>query len=182
MRVKDKSRKPKKSNGRRIAEWTTQIAIFTVAVAAIGFWQTRNMVGTGENAPKLSLTDLDGNRLSLSDSDGIPVVLYFFAPWCSVCHATSHNINALSDAYTPDELKIFAVGLGWETSDDLRRFSEKHALKVPVLIGDKKTQAAYRISSFPSVYILDREHRISYRIVGYTTELGLRLRTTLAAI
>ena len=171
-----------KSRRRKIAEWGVQLAIAAGAVIALGAWQTRNMVASGEAAPAFSLTDLDGNRVNLSDIGDKRAVFYFFAPWCSVCHAASHKINALREANTPDDLAKYAVGLGWETTDELRQFAEKHDLTVPVLIGDKQTAADYRISAFPSVYILDKTHHISHRLVGYTTELGLRARCALADI
>lgn len=177
-----KEPKQKKSLKRVIAEWIVQIAVLTAAVVGVSLWQTRNMVNSGAPAPSFALTDLHGNRVSLSDTEGKSVVLYFFAPWCSVCHAASHNINALRAAYDTEELTIYAVGLGWETTRALHEFAQKHDLNVPVLIGEEQTSADYRISSFPSVYILDDTHRISYRLVGYTTEWGLRVRTALTSI
>lgn len=137
------------------------------------------MVGRGEPAPRLVLHDLDDNRVSLSDQRGKTVVLYFFAPWCSVCHASSHNVNVLRQAYPESELAVFAVGLGYETVNELKQFAGKHELSVPVLIGTDETNADYRVSAFPSVYILNGAGEISHRLIGYTTEWGLRLRTAL---
>ncbi len=180
-----KQRKPpkkEKSKQRRIVEWGVQIALLLAAVIGISVRQTRNMVASGEAAPSFVLPDLSGNPVFLSDAVGKKVVLYFFAPWCSVCHATSHNINALREAYKKDELAIYAVGLGWDTEAKLVQFAKKHGLEVPVLKGDERTAARYHISAFPSVYILDEEGRIAHRLVGYTTEWGLRLRTALTGI
>jgi peroxiredoxin len=175
-----KTQKVLKSKRRVIAERMGQLALVIAGIVGIGAWQTRNMTAVGEPSPSFQLTDLDGNSVSLKDAEGKKTILYFFAPWCSVCGVSSHNINALREAYQQDELAIFAVGLGWDSVEELKQFAKEHALTVPVLIGTEQTSEAYRISAFPSVYILDEEHRIAYRSVGYTTELGLRIRTSLA--
>jgi peroxiredoxin len=171
-----------KSRKRVLVEWGAQIVLLLVAVVGISAWQSRNMVGTGELAPALALTDLSGNSVTLSNDSGKKVVLYFFAPWCSVCHAASSNVNALRQAYGKEELAIYAVGLGWETALELRQFARKHGLLVPVLIGTDETATDFRISSFPSIYILDEQHRIASSLIGYTTELGLRIRTALTGL
>ena len=174
-----KTPKKEKSKRRRIAEWVAQIALLGVVFVIISAWQTRNMVASGETAPAFSLSDLNGNTVSLQEASGKTVVLYFFAPWCSVCHATSQNINSLRGAYDKDNVAVYAVGLAWDSVDELKQFADKHALEVPVLIGDERIAAAYHISAFPSVYILDDVGRIAHRLVGYTTYLSLRLRTAL---
>lgn len=171
-----------KSRKRVLVEWGAQIVLLLVVVAGISAWQSRDMVGTGELAPVLALPDLSGNSVALSNDSGKKVVLYFFAPWCSVCHAASGNVNALRQAYGEEELAIYAVGLGWESVAELSRFARKHELLVPVLRGTDETATDFRISSFPSIYILDEQHRIASQMVGYTTELGLRIRTALTGL
>jgi len=46
-----------------------------------------------------------------------------------------------------------------------------------VLLGDGRTAQAWGISVFPSYYMLDDEHRVRRRDFGYSTLLGLWLRT-----
>lgn len=174
--MKREEPKKQKSKRRLWIERAAQVALLFAVLFGIQAWQTRHMRKTGEKAPSFVLTDLDGNQVSLNDADRKEAVLYFFAPWCSVCSASSHNINALREVYAKKDLAVYAVGLGWESKDDLVRFADEHALSVPVLIGTEQTSKDYRISIFPSIYILDEGHRIAHRLVGYTTELGLRLR------
>lgn len=173
---------PQTRRRKTAVEWGVQVALLMAVIAGITAWQTRHMVGSGEPAPAFELTDLNGQRTTLSGVSGRKVVLYFFAPWCSVCHASSGNVNALREAHREDELAIYAVGLGWESVSELRQFSRQQELSVPVLIGTDRVASAYRVSSFPSVYILDGEHRIAHRLVGYTTSLGLRIRTALTGL
>ena len=184
MHKSKKQPKPTSDKSRRrvIKEWGLQLGLLIAVLTGITMWKTRGMVSSGAPAPTLSVTDLKGHPVDLSDDSGKRVLLYFFAPWCSVCHASSHNINAMRKAYSHDELAIYAVGLGWERIEELIQFAEKHALTVPVLVGTRATAAAYKVTSFPSLYILDEEHRIAHRLVGYATEWGLRFRTATAGL
>jgi peroxiredoxin len=182
MKKKQQKSALPKSRRRVIAEWSIRFALLVAILLGITAWQTRNMVASGARAPALDLVDLGGNPVSVSANSGKKVVLYFFAPWCTVCHASSGNVNALREAYEKEELAIYAVGLAWESKKELHRFADEHELTVPVLIGTDRTADAYRISSFPSVYILDEEHRVAHQLVGYTTEWGLRVRTALTGV
>jgi peroxiredoxin len=143
----------------------------------VSWWQARGLLPTRAPAPGFFLSALDGTSHRLEDARGRKVVLYFFAPWCTVCELSSHNVNALRAARTEQELAVYAVGLGWDEAEELSRFAEEHELRVPVLAGTPRVQRDYQVDTFPSVYIIDAEGRIEDRVVGYTTELGLRLRS-----
>ena len=171
----EKSRK--KSPRRKALELGIQIVLVLAVIWGIGVWQGRHLLSDDEPAPAFSLRSLEGSEISLGDIAGKKVVIYFFAPWCTVCNYASHNIVALREARTDDELAILAVGLGWESEDDLRRFAADHELNVPVLAGTDVVQRDYNITSFPTVYIIDEDGAVSDAVVGYTTELGLRLRS-----
>ena len=140
-------------------------------------WQGRHLISDDEQAPAFELETLDGGIVSLADTRGRPTVLYFFAPWCTVCNYSSHNIVALREARSEEDLAVYAIGLGWEDAGDLRRFAAEHELNVPVLLGDDRVQRDYKVTSFPTVYVVDPEGNVSDAVVGYTTELGLRLRS-----
>ncbi len=154
-----------------------QIAVVLVALWGVTKWQARNLLPEQTPAPTISLTSLDGKRLGTDSAKGRKLVLYFFAPWCSVCELSSHNVRALREARSKDEVAVYAIGLAYEKVEDLRQFASSHDLNVPVLKGTEQTQEDYRIDSFPTVYIIDEESKVQDRIVGYTTELGLRLRS-----
>jgi peroxiredoxin len=162
---------------RKIGSWVLQLAVVAVAFWGITRWQARRLLADATPAPAFTLQALDGSSHSLPDAQGRAVVLYFFAPWCTVCSYSSHNINALRQARSDEELAIYAVGLEWEESAELERFAKEHELAVPVLRGDDDLRRAYRVDTFPTVYVIDERGAVQDRVVGYTTELGLRLRS-----
>lgn len=154
-----------------------QVVVVLVAVLAITEWQARNLIPRRSAAPDFTLRSLDGAEVSLSRARGKTVVLYFFAPWCNVCSLSSKNVAALRSARREADVAIYAVGLDWSTHDELARFARDHALNVPVLAGDDEVRRRYAIQVYPTVYVIDERGRVRDRVVGYTTELGLRLRS-----
>ncbi|MBW2524784.1 MAG: redoxin domain-containing protein [Deltaproteobacteria bacterium] len=173
----DKAPQAKTPWRKRALSYGLQALVVLAILWGVTWYQARRLLPTRAAAPAFSLPALGGESVQLADARGRKVVLYFFAPWCTVCEFSSHNVRALRDARTDEELAIYAVGLGWEEPSELAQFAAEHELNVPVLQGDATVQRAYRVDTFPSIYIIDEDGRIEDRVVGYTTELGLRLRS-----
>jgi peroxiredoxin len=150
-----------------------------VFVGVLAF-QSRNMLATdGQAAPQLQGVTLDGQDYDLQDAGGRPALVYFFAPWCKICAASSGNLNRLRRWRDEGDLEIIAVALDWSTADEVRDYVERHNLNVKIVLGDANVARKWHIQAYPSYYILNGEHRVIRRDVGYSTQLGLWLRAWL---
>lgn len=152
--------------------------VFIVIVAGIQAWRARDLLPAGERSslPGFELVDLQGRRWSSAELAGKPAVLYFFAPWCSVCAASSPQLRWF-DRWRGTDVRLVLVGLDWADAGELRDYATRHRLSMPVLIGDGATGAAFRIRGYPTYYVIDRDGRVARRDVGFTTLPGLWLRT-----
>ncbi|MEE9464793.1 MAG: TlpA disulfide reductase family protein [Candidatus Neomarinimicrobiota bacterium] len=157
------------------------LAIIGVLFGAVGGWQVRHLLPANDAlpAPGFALPGLDGRTYRLADNAGRPVVLYFFAPWCGVCNLSVHNLRQLRAARSEDELTIYLISTGHRSREEVAEFARRHALTLPVLLDRGGTARAYHVQATPTYYILDKQKRIKHRAVGYSTSLGLRLRTAL---
>ena len=160
---------------KRWFRWFSDIAFFVVVFGAISYFQTSHHVESGVEAPLFSLTTLDGETINSADLRGKPAVLFFWAPWCSVCKADAHNISALREA-VGDETNIVSIALSYESIEDVKKFVDENDVTGPVLLGHRATSDAFKVDSFPTVYILDQDGEVASSVVGYTTEIGLRAR------
>ena len=160
--------------GRRLAE----VLLFVVIVGGIYAWRTRDLLPAGDRvpAPAFELTDLQGRPWSLDALEGKPAVLYFFAPWCGVCAASSPQLRWF-DRWRGEEVQVVLVGLDWSSPAELAEYAARHELQLPVLAAGPQTAADYRIRGYPTYYVLDAEGRVAGRDFGYTTAPGLWLRT-----
>jgi peroxiredoxin len=162
----------------RWARWLAEVLLFVAIVGGVYAWRTRDLLPAGNRvaAPAFELADLQGRSWTLDALQGKPVVLYFFAPWCGVCAASSPQLRWF-DRWMGDDVQVVLVGLDWSSPAELATYAARHDLHLPILAAGPQTAADYRIRGYPTYYVLDAEGRIAGRDFGYTTAPGLWLRT-----
>ena len=104
-----------------------------------------------------------------------PLVLYFFAPWCQVCHASISNLQAIYEKH--ENLDVIAVALDFEAVDEVEQFTQQHQLTFPIVLGDNKIKTDFQVPGYPSYYVLNEQNIIISKSMGYSTELGIYLRS-----
>ena len=154
------------------------VLLLVGVLVAVHAWQTRNLP-VDRPAPVTVLPALEGGAPLSAVRPGAAGVVYFFAPWCFYCRSSIDNLDALVDSGRIDWAT--AVALSYENEDEVRDFVERAGTRLPVLLGTPRTGADWSVSAFPTYYVIDGEGRIVSRAVGYSTELGLRLRSWWAA-
>lgn len=159
---------------RRLAE----VLLVVVIVGGVQAWRMHDLLPADERvaAPAFELVDLQGRRWTPEALAGKPAVIYFFAPWCGVCAASSPQLRWF-DRWMGDEVQVVLVGLDWSTPAELAEYAARHELRLPVLAAGPQTAADYRIRGYPTYYVLDANGRVAGRDFGYTTAPGLWLRT-----
>jgi len=60
--------------------------------------------------------------------------------------------------------------------DEVRDYVEHHDLNVTVVLGGASVARQWQIQAFPSYYVLNSEHKVVRRDIGYSSQLGLWLR------
>ena len=142
-------------------------------VAAVGAFQNRHL--PEGKAPPLSLPTLEGARVSLEDLRGKPTLLVFWAPWFGVCAAEADNL-ARVQRLLGARARVVTVATGYERLDEVQRYVARHEITLPVLLDRHRAARDWRISAFPTAFVLDEDGQISHRMVGYTSTLGMLVR------
>jgi thiol-disulfide isomerase/thioredoxin len=162
---------------RKLRSFLLNIAFFVAVFLVLLAFQSRNMLAAdGQPAPELKGITLAGNPYDLADVSDRPALVYFFAPWCKICAASSGNLNRLRRWRDPADIEIVAVALDWNLAQEVRDYVERHDLNVTVVLGGLDVRQQWQVQAYPSYYVLDREHRILRRDIGYSTQLGLWVR------
>ncbi|MGH2618158.1 MAG: TlpA family protein disulfide reductase [Thermomicrobiales bacterium] len=73
---------------------------------------------TGETAPDIALTLLDGSPLRLTDLRGSVVVLNFWASWCAPCRQEMPELQSFWEEGQQTGEKTVIVGVGVRTDHD----------------------------------------------------------------
>ena len=120
-------------------------------------------VAIGMIAPEISLPNVDGEIVNLSDLRGRYVLVDFWAEWCKPCRMENPNVVRMYNKYRDKGFEVFGVsldrtrekwlqaikddGLIWTQVSDLKYFNSEAA-------------RTYSVSAIPFAVLLDREGRI----------------------
>jgi len=112
---------------------------------------------TGQTAPTLAGTALDGSTVDLASLRGKPVIVNFWASWCVPCRDEFPLFAEKQKALGPtDGLQI--VGVLYKDEPDLaRQFLTEFGATWPTLPdpGDAFAKA-YRVAAPPQTYFIDK--------------------------
>src|SRR5918912_797416 len=117
-------------------------------------------------APEIELKDLKGAPIRLSDLKGRVVFLNFWATWCVPCRTEIPEINAMYHDLEPQGLTV--VGASWDDSvAQIQRFQQEIKVDYPILLDAQSVGDRFGgIQSYPTTFIIDRQGRIRYKILG----------------
>lgn len=158
-----------------VAATATAIAMITVA----GSPKTVSVSGAharvGGTAPAFTSWDLGGKKVSLSDFKGHPVVITFWATWCTACQEELPAMQRIRDRYQSSGLSVLALNYR-ETSN--ARMSEYLAglhVNLQAVIDPEGTIAsAYGVDiGLPITVLLDRSATVVQILIGSVANAAL---------
>lgn len=163
------------SRRRRLLSIARELLIFAaLALVAMGVFGRLRAPDLPPEAPAFTLLDLDGARVSLADYAGRPVVLNFWATWCTPCRVEAPSFDAFARA-NPE---IPVLGIAADGSpDELRAAAAELGIGYRILRADRATLRAYGVDLFPTTVVVDTEGRITASHAGLMLRPHLWLAT-----
>lgn len=160
--------------GAVLKRWRKRALEALVIVAVIvgaQYWQTRGL--PAGPAPALAGMLTDGRKASLDDTlkaaVGRPVLVAFWATWCPVCKAEDGNLEAVAEDWP-----VLSVAM---QSEGVAEHMRTRGLRFPAIDDpDGMIASAWRVNGVPAHFVVDAAGAVRFRVVGYTTEWGLRAR------
>lgn len=111
-------------------------------------------------APDFTVYDAEGNEVHLSDFQGKPVILNFWASWCGPCQS---EMPAFDEAYAAygDKVHFLMVNMtdgSQETLESALDFVANSGYLFPVYYDTQMSAAAaYGVYSLPTTYFIDAD-------------------------
>ena len=137
----------------------------------------------GSRPAPLVMEDVDGKPVNLGQYIGKkPVVLEFWAAWCTICAALQPKLDAAERRFGANvQFVTVAVGVN-QTTRSIKRHLEKHRVS-GVLVFDKDGRAtrAFEAPATSYIVVLDRQGRVSYTGSGEEQNLTAAITRALAA-
>ena len=118
-------------------------------------------------ATAFMLRDVDGKLASLADFEGKVVLLNFWATWCANCRKEMSAMERLYQSLRAEGFEIVAISVDQASTEKVKAFAEELKLTFPVLHDrDSIISNLYSNPGVPVSYLIDRQGRIVYRVLG----------------
>lgn len=130
-------------------------------------------------APLFTLTDVNGNKVSLADMKGKVVVMDFWATWCGPCKASFPSMQLAVNKYKNDADVKFVFIHTWEkgSGDPVKGAKDyvvnnNYTFHVLMDLRDPQTQqsavaSAYKVSGIPTKIVIDPSGNMRFNVSGF---------------
>jgi cytochrome c biogenesis protein CcmG, thiol:disulfide interchange protein DsbE len=106
--------------------------------------------------------------LSLSELQGSPVVLDFWATWCGPCQAEAPLMNKLSQQFHEKGLVVVGVDTS-EPDGHARAWALAHGLSYPIVYDtNNETAERYGVTNMPTLVVISRAGKVTAVREGLT--------------
>jgi thiol-disulfide isomerase/thioredoxin len=162
------------------------VPLATIGASMLGASNLRAQesgIEVGTRAPGAVVETLEGKAADLAQYIGkTPVLLEFWATWCSSCKELEPQIKALHRKYGK-QIKFVGVAVSVNQSPALvKRYVERHRMPGDQLY-DRRGNAtgAYDVPATSYIVVLDRTGKVVYTGLGGDQKLEAAIRKALRA-
>ena len=154
------------------------VAVVLALVLMLGYGLASKQGNTGNSllareAPNFTLELFDGNTLTLSDLRGQPVVVNFWASWCSTCREEAADLENVWRDYKGRGVVFVGVNVSDAREDALGYIEEFDVTYNNGPDQGKKIYNTYGVTGFPETFFVNRQGIIVRKYVGPLDEQTL---------
>jgi thiol-disulfide isomerase/thioredoxin len=144
------------------------VALVVASRPSSSVWVASGHAIVGGTSPNFTTQDLGGKRVSLSDFSGRPVLLSFWATWCTVCHDELPALQRLQDRYRSGGFAVLLVNYRETSNDRMRQYLSGLQVNLEAVIDpDGAVASAYGVDIGLPVNILSgRSGKVARILVG----------------
>ena len=153
--------------------WLLAVFLLITGITARATAQDEG-IAIGASAPVVIVNDIDGKPVNLGDYIGRkPVLLEFWATWCSVCEALLPKVKAAHATYG-EKVVFFGVNVTVnQTPERVRRWIASNDPPYRTLYDDKGVSTrAYEAPVTSYIVIIDAAGKVAYTGTGADQDLA----------
>jgi thiol-disulfide isomerase/thioredoxin len=159
----------KRWSGGRVDGWTAALAFATILATTPATLQAQDLgIEIGSTAPAAKVYTLDGKEADLAQYIGkTPVVMEFWATWCSNCKELEPALLDAAKKYGK-QVKFVGVAVSINQSPEkVKLFVEKHGLPGDQFFDTKgNATGAYDVPATSYVVVINKAGKVVYTGLG----------------
>jgi cytochrome c biogenesis protein CcmG/thiol:disulfide interchange protein DsbE len=116
-----------------------------------------------------TLTDMNGAQVDLTQYEGRPTLLNFWATWCGPCKHEIPELIALQDEFRDEGFTVLGVSVD-DPAEALQEFAADYGMNYPVLMANQDIQDAYGpLFAIPVTFLIKQDGTVCRRHFGPMT-------------
>ncbi|OEH92485.1 TlpA disulfide reductase family protein [Bacillus solimangrovi] len=127
----------------------------------------------GGVAPLFSLTNLQGEQVSLQELKGTKVILNFWATWCPPCKEEMPEMQKFYEENKDNDVIVLAVNATQTEirASDVQDFVNEYELTFPILLDEEGivNTDMYHVVTLPTTFFIDSNGIMQQQVLGSIT-------------
>jgi peroxiredoxin len=128
------------------------LTVTLISLLSMGAW--------GDTAPAFALPDAKGKQVSLSDYQGQPLILHFWATWCPYCKKLQPGLEAVAQQYAEQRLVLLAVSYNEDEGAEPQAVLRRRGLHFKTLVDGDAVAELYGVPGTPTTFFINRKGEI----------------------
>jgi len=145
------------------------VTVPLLAILASGFGLNPRVESNaleGQVAPNFELQTLEGDRVSLSELRGKPVVINFWATWCQPCLIEHQALIRSAQRFAPAGVTFLGVLYNDEPAEAVQYLKRKGSAYPTLIDINGRTAIDYGVAGVPETFFIDAQGTIAYKATG----------------
>jgi len=127
-------------------------------------WTIPNAIAKGlPTAPPWQLSTQSGEPISLSDYQGKPVILHFWATWCPYCKKLQPKLVELEKKYQSSGIKIVSISFNEDDGAMPQDEIIKRGYDFVTAVNGESVVKKYGVRGTPTTFFINRQGKAVYK-------------------
>ena len=150
------------------------ILFMTIIANLMSIYKSQDL--NSEPLQLTSLTLLDNSVYNFKENR--PVLIHFWATWCPTCKLEASNINYISKHFN-----VVTIAVNSGSTQEIQKFLTENEYTF-LVNNDAQSilSQKFKIAGFPTTFIYDKDRKLIFSEVGYTSIVGLYFRMWWASL
>lgn len=135
-----------------------------------------------KDAPQWQLTKQNGEEISLAHYQGKPVILHFWATWCSYCKRLQPKLVELQEKYKDSGVELVSISFEEDDGVDPQAEITERGYDFVTAIKGEKVAELYGVNGTPTTFFINREGKIIYKSTSSRKKHHKKLEKAMVAI